>query len=44
MFLVKRLGMAAKAESFAAYEGTNEQQNTNFVRVIYNSLKPPKMG
>lgn len=22
--------------------GTNEQQNTNFVRVIYNSLKPPK--
>jgi len=22
--------------------GTNDQQNTNFVRVIYNSLKPPK--
>jgi len=22
--------------------GANEQQNTNFVRVIYNSLKPPK--
>lgn len=22
--------------------GTSEQQNTNFVRVIYNSLKPPK--
>ncbi len=29
-------------KDISAKLGTNEQQNTNFVRVIYNSLKPPK--
>jgi cyclase len=29
-------------KDISAQLGTNEQQNTNFVRVIYNSLRPPK--